>query len=194
MLTGQAPWTAAALYRREFVKDLRWPEHICFAFDWAWAWTVCLAGARFASLDIKSAVYNHHDCGQLTTNSNGFEKSVTARQQILQMVQESLYEKGLLTMDRRRALAQYFYKDALTLCEREPSQLKALCDRCDDLVPGFRPIVYNPRMRPFITAFGPYAGAKLYVRVKTIITNMGALNHAAWWILRKMRCDYPVGG
>jgi glycosyltransferase involved in cell wall biosynthesis len=194
MLTGQAPWTAAALYRRELVQPLRWPLHIRFGNDWAWAWTVCLAGARFASLDIRSAVYNHHDRGQMTTASDGFEKSIVARQQILDMVYRSLSEQRLLTSARRQALAQYFYKDALTLYERDARQLDELARRCEELVPGFRPVVYNPRLSPFVSLLGPYRGAAAYVRLKRVVMGSAFLLQPARWLLRKARRDYPVGG
>ncbi len=194
MLTGQAPWTAAALYRSQFIRTLRWPPHIRFGNDWAWAWTVCLAGARFASLDIEAAIYKHHDTTQMTTAKDGFEKSVTARQQILQMVENSLREQGLLNQERRHALAQYFFKDALTLYERDPRLLKALCKRCEALSPGFRPLIYNPRVRPFISLLGPYHGVSLYVRVKRQVFSNPALKRSAGWILERLGWHYPVRG
>lgn len=194
MLAGHAPWTAAALYRRDFIHALLWPTHIHFGYDWAWAWTVCLAGARFASLDIESAIYKHHDQPQLTTARDGFEKSVTARQQILQMVENSLRKQGLLSKERGHALAQYFFKDAVTLCERDPQLLKPLCERCETLSSGFRPVIYNPRLRPFVSLLGPYHGVSMYVRIKRQVFSNPALKRSAGWILERLGRGYPVRG
>ena len=194
LLTGQSAWTSAALYRSRFVANLQWPEHVCFANDWGWVWTVGLAGAKFGSLDIQSAIYKHHNSERLTNASSSFDQSVTARTQILEMVLASLTEQDLLTATRRHALAQYFYKDALTLRERDRRLLRALCSRCEQLVPGFKPVVYNPRLEPFVWCFGPYWGADVYVRSKRFANRNPFMLPPVRWLFRVLRRDYPVGG
>ena len=83
MLKGESPWTAAALYRRAFVACLKWNSDFGKADDWGWAWTVCLAGARFAMMDGVSAVYWHHEGERITSVPTAFNDSTVVRQRIL---------------------------------------------------------------------------------------------------------------
>ena len=97
MLCGHSVWTAAALYRRSFIKDLRWDSAHGKADDWGWVWRVCLAGAKFSRLNILSATYILHDGHRISRHGNPHLDSTRMRQHILQEVEQSLKNSGRLT-------------------------------------------------------------------------------------------------
>jgi glycosyltransferase involved in cell wall biosynthesis len=167
MLLGQSPWTGAALYRRAFVAPLRWKAEHGKADDWGWAWTVCLAGARYALLEEVTAIYWHHEAERITGQANAFRNSTVVRQQILGMVEHALAHQGGLTPDRRRALVQYYYKDRLVVCERSVEEWRRLWRHCRHLAPGWRPSERHSRVRPFVFAFGVFWGVRIYVRARS---------------------------
>jgi glycosyltransferase involved in cell wall biosynthesis len=166
MLKGQSPWTAAALYRRAFVADLRWNAEFGKADDWAWAWTVCLAGARYAMTDCVSAIYWHHAGDRITSEKTAFADSTHMRQRILNMVESSLDRMNALTDARRQALSQYYYKDRLVVCEDSVDAWRRLWAHCRDLAPGFRPEEWHRMVRLFVRVFGVFWGVRLYVALR----------------------------
>jgi len=107
MLCGHSVWTAAALYRRSFIENLRWDSAHGKADDWGWVWRVCLAGARFSRLDIYSAIYCLHDGERITQRGDPFLDSTRSRQAILREVEQALMGTGRLTPQRAGALAAY---------------------------------------------------------------------------------------
>lgn len=124
MLKGRAPITTGAIYRLAAVRQLRWNPVARKAQDWEWAWSVALSGASFAALDRVSYV---HDCrgeDRIGMDRRAHDMSVDARRRILSWVESSLRETGALTQERRRMLADYHYKDRLTLCRRGNGEWK----------------------------------------------------------------------
>jgi glycosyltransferase involved in cell wall biosynthesis len=173
MLLGIAPWTSAALYSREFIAKLEWNPEIQKAQDWDWAWTVCLTGASFMTLDIESSIYNNYSGHRITSEGNPFLRSTETRQRILRIAENKMREQGQLTMDRCVALAQYYYKDSKALCELDPSKWRKLWLHCQTLVPGFKPVEQKPIARPFVKYLGAYWGVWLYVKFKKVAGLMG---------------------
>lgn len=166
MLKGESPWTAAALYRRDFVTGLRWNAEFGKADDWAWSWTVCLAGARYAAADCVSAVYWQHEGERITSAQSAFTDSTTMRQRILEMVEVSLDRMGVLTPARRQALSQYYYKDRLVICESSVVAWSQLWAHCQNLAPGFRPAEWHRVVKVFVSVFGVFWGVRLYVTLR----------------------------
>lgn len=166
MLVGKAPCASSALYRTAFVRPLRWDPAWTKAQDWGWAWVVCLAGARFASLDLASCAYNHHGGERITGYGDLTIRSTRGRQQLLRMVERELRAQNALTPDRRRKLAQYYYRDCQVLAEYDPAEWRRVWDGCKELSPGFRPAEPNCVLRLLIRLFGVHAGVRLYVRIK----------------------------
>jgi glycosyltransferase involved in cell wall biosynthesis len=173
MLLGAAPWTAAALYRRAFVSPLRWNPDFGKADDWGWAWTVGLAGARFAMVDCVSAVYWHHGGERITSAPTAFHDSTVVRQRILRMVEQRLHDTGGLSRERAEALSQYYYKDRLVVCEESPAEWRELWHHCQVLAPGFRPAEWDRLLRPFVAVCGPYWGVRAYVGLRVLARQAG---------------------
>jgi glycosyltransferase involved in cell wall biosynthesis len=166
MLLGRAPWTSAALYKRSFVQNLQWDPVWTKAQDWGWALTVCLAGARFVSLDIPSAVYKHHSENRITEEGNPLLRSTLARQQMLNMVETHLRQENQLTDERRRKLVCYYYRDRIILCEYSKDVWRALWMHCQKLAPGVIPDEPIRLLRRLKRLVGVSGGVCLYVALK----------------------------
>ena len=167
MLLGRGPWTAAALYKRSFVQGLRWDPAWYKAQDWGWSLIVCLAGARYVSLDIPSAIYKHHAGARITSDGDVLLRSMQARQYFLRMIEDSLNAQGALTPERRKLLAQYYYKDRIFLCESDPKAWDAVWWHIQELVPGFVPEESIRIAAWFHRVLGVRRGIRWYVGVKS---------------------------
>ncbi len=169
MLEGKAPWTSAVLYRTEFVRPLRWDSAWTKAQDWGWSLTVCLAGARFHSLDMASCIYNHHAGVRITNYGDLMIRSTRGRQLLLPMVERELMAQGGLTEGRKRKLAQYYYRDCQVLAEYDPLEWRRIWTHCEELCPGFRPVESNRMVRLLTRCLGVHAGIRVYVLLKKAI-------------------------
>lgn len=169
MLDGKGAITAAVLYRTAFIRPLRWDPEWTKAQDWGWLLTVCLAGARFASLDIPSCLYIHHPGMRITTAGDLQIRSTRARQQLLRMVERELRRQEALTESRKKQLAQYLYRDSQVLARHDPEEWTRVWSRCKALVPGFRPRDPNRILRLLTRGLGVHAGVKAYVALKAAL-------------------------
>lgn len=135
MLLGKAPITSAALYRHDFIKEksIKWNPVCKKAQEWEWAWTVCLEGAIFKSLNIESYVHDNGNHDRIGNLDNAYLLSIIERQRILRMVESKLKEKNLLNENRKKLLSQYYYKDRLALYKIDPEKLKELLNHCYEL-------------------------------------------------------------
>jgi glycosyltransferase involved in cell wall biosynthesis len=173
LLLGRAAWTAAALYQRDFIKDLRWDPRHGKADDWGWFCTVCLAGAQFACLHQATAVYNQRPVVRITNQGDPFLDSTEVRQRILRWIEDELRCRGSLTRDRCERLIQYYYKDAKVLCERGWRRWWVVWQHCRGLSPGFRPSELDPAVRPFVDACGPFWGVLVFVNCRRLARLLG---------------------
>lgn len=172
-LAGRAPWTAAALYRRAALAGLRWDTSIPKSRDWAWAWDVCLSGARFRRLDIVSSIYKHHGGERITSGRDSFLVSTRSRQAILRRVEETLRRTDRLTPPRAEALCQYYYKDSKVLCEQGYPLWRDLWTRCRALAPAFRPVEPDRLTRILSRVLGPLQGVRAYVALRRVARALG---------------------
>jgi hypothetical protein len=173
LLESYAPWTAAALYRRAAVVDLRWDETCGKAEEWMWSWAVCLSGASYTSIDTPSSVYLHYPSdNRLTQICDTTLCSTRWRQYILQWVETELAERHLLTPERRRKLIQYYYKDSQVLCDSDAAGWRALYERCRRLDPDFTPHDARPLARALNRAFGYYYGVQWFVRLRRAVKSL----------------------
>ena len=155
MLEGKGPCASAGFYLRDKVGHLRWDETITKAQDWMWAWTVCLSGAEFTRLDTPSSCYVHYPSeDRITQHGNSMIRSTDARLTILNKVQNLLTENNQLTSTRATKLAQYYYKDARMVCERDPQQWFDLHKKITQLDASFSPTEPQALMRVLIAVFG----------------------------------------
>ncbi len=169
MLLRQGPWTSAALYRRDFIKNLRWDFTWKKAQDWGWALRVCLAGASFFTLDVCSSVYHHHGGARITSCGDHVRASTFARQDLLRMVETSLRRQRMLTPERSKLLAQYYYADRIMLCDYNSGAWYRLWRHCRELSPGFKPLENSCTIRFFTKVLGVPFGVHAYVVMKSAV-------------------------
>lgn len=169
MLDGKGPRVCGALYRRKFIAPLRWDPEWTKAQDWGWALTVCLAGARFATLDLPSCAYNHHAGERITNTGDLTMRSTRGRQLLLRMVERELRAQNALNDERKQKLAQYYYRDCQVLAQHDPAEWRRLWNHCRELCPGFRPAESNRVLHWFTRLFGVHGGVRLYARLKQSI-------------------------
>jgi len=173
MLEGQSLWVSNALYERGKIKDFMWDIGIPVLADWLWAWTVCLSGARYISLDIYSAYYNIHDGEAITNSVDWHYRASLSREKILKYVEANLKTRGELNQRRAEALAQYYYRNRIPYAEHEPRRWKQLWQYCKCLAPGFKPVEDNRLALPFVRALGPVYGILVFARVRKLIKRLG---------------------
>lgn len=167
MLLGRGPITTTGLYRRTAVRHLSWNPSCRKAQDWEWAWAVALSGARFRSLDISSFVYDRRGDNRIGTDPCALELAVKERQRILAMVELRLAELDQLTTERRHLLANYYYKDRLTLCRKDRRAWKRLWQHCRELgAPPPEPVTI---IRILGYMIGRYSAVIIYDSLKRML-------------------------
>lgn len=137
ILAGEAVPTAAALYRRAAIGELRWDEHASKLDDWHFFCRVALRSGRIASLDRPSYTWFAHE-GQGIRKASMLDN---AREfyWVLDEIEKALLESGGVTDARRKRLAQYRYKELRVLCRFDRSSFEREVERILKLDPAFRP-------------------------------------------------------
>jgi glycosyltransferase involved in cell wall biosynthesis len=170
MLEGKGPCASAGFYRRSSIAGLWWDESVKKAQDWMWAWTVCLAGVRFSSLDIPSSCYiQYNSAERITQTGNSLYRSTRARLDILNKVEAQIRDKQLLTTSRAKKLAKYYYKDARIVCQIDTNKWLELHERIIGLDRDFNPDDRQMLARVFNRLFGVRSGVVNLVRLKKMV-------------------------
>jgi glycosyltransferase involved in cell wall biosynthesis len=144
LLAGLSVPTAAALYRRAYVQDLRWDGRFRKLDDWDWFVRAALRRGKIVSVDHTSYCWVQHT-SQASRNFSALDHAIEFYA-ILDALEAELARAGQITEPRRRRLAQYLYKELDTLYrygdgpgfERRLRQIR-------DLDPHFSPRDEEPR-------------------------------------------------
>ena len=169
MLEGKGPCASAGFYKRSSIANLNWDETIKKAQDWMWAWTVCLAGVRFATLNIPSSYYVQYNSNErITQSGDSLLRSTRARLTILGKVEAQIKAKQLLTPSRAKKLARYYYKDARIVCQLDKNEWLELHDRIISLDKDFKPVDKQMLAKLFNRVFGVKYGVLNFVRLKNV--------------------------
>lgn len=137
ILAGEAVPTAAALYRRSAIGELRWDEQASKLDDWHFFCRVALRSGRIASLDRPSYTWYAHE-GQGIRKASMLDN---AREfyWVLDEIEQVLLHTEALTRDRRSRLAQYRYKELQTLCRFDRTAFEREVEHILGLDPDFMP-------------------------------------------------------
>ncbi|MFH5805563.1 hypothetical protein, partial [Alienimonas sp. DA493] len=133
------------------------------AQEWVWAWTVALAGARFASVDFPGAVYWQHRGTRITSSADAVTRSTDARQRILRWVLSQLEAQGEATPAPRAQAAQHLFRDTKFLARRGAWTDTARL--IDSLSPGFVPEQTDVLTTALVRAFGLDRGVRASTRI-----------------------------
>lgn len=137
ILAGKAVPTSAALYRREFVRELRWDENLSKLDDWDWFIRACLLNAKIVKTDEPSYFWcTHEEQGIRKTSQlqNALEHHI-----ILDKLRSFLLENQMLTKPRANRLAQYYYKELRFLCLHDEEKFIEAIRKIKLLDPNFYP-------------------------------------------------------
>lgn len=136
ILAGKAVPTGAALYRRDYIEDVRW-EPVGPLDDWDFFIHAAIKGGKIASLPDPVYRWRQH-AGE---RASGKPMVVTAEcfYRILDRLLVALESTGRLTDARRKRLAQYYYKELRVLFRFAPEYGKVIEARIFSLDPAFVP-------------------------------------------------------
>lgn len=164
-------YTGAALYRRELfdtVAPIRsWEPRL--KDDWAIFGQVCLEHPEkgFFTLHEASYVWIHH--GEQQTASAGSAENIGEVYRFLSWFDEELEERYQYSLRRRCAMAAYYMKNALLLCQHHPTEWRRIAGRIKELCPAAgKTLNANLIAKLAIAFFGAEHGVRSYVAAKRV--------------------------
>ncbi len=137
ILAGEAVPTAAALYRRAFVRDVEWDTSLHELDDWEYFTRVFLKGARIATVPLVSYTWVSHP-GQ-SVRRTSLLANARGHHAILRKIESRLSESGQLTDGRKKRLAQYFYKELRVLSLHDRAAFEVAVAHIHELDRRFQP-------------------------------------------------------
>jgi glycosyltransferase involved in cell wall biosynthesis len=138
VLAGRAVPTSSALYRRTYVKGLRWDPEIKKLDDWDWFVFAALRGGSIAKLE-RSAYWMCTHPGVRVTSSATMLLNAQDHHRVLHKLERTLEERGELTHARRARLAQYYYKELRVLSLHDRPAFDRASAHILELDPDFSP-------------------------------------------------------
>ena len=113
LLAGNAVPTSAALYSRSLVCDLKWDEDLRKLDAWDWFVRAALHARKIIRTRTTSYSWRQHPTQGI--RSETMLRNAREHHTILKKLEEALAERGELTRERQKRLAQYFYKEMRVL-------------------------------------------------------------------------------
>lgn len=138
VLRGLGPATSAALYRLEYVSDLRWDENLRKLDDWDWFCQAALRGGRIATVRMRAYWMRHHKGARVTSVATMLHNA-REHHAILGKIEAHLEAQGELTEPRRKRLAQYYYRELRVLSLHDRAAFEAALQHIFELDPAFQP-------------------------------------------------------
>lgn len=135
LLAGCAVPTSAALYRRR--KNWRWDPSLRLRDDWDFFCQAALGAQKIVKID-GTAYWLRAHAGQRVTTTTMI-LNAHAHHAVLHKIEARLAREGLLSEDRKRRLAQYYYKELRVLCLGDREAFEAALRHIDALDPAFVP-------------------------------------------------------
>jgi glycosyltransferase involved in cell wall biosynthesis len=135
VLAGVAIPTSAALYVRH--PEWRWDPALRKLDDWDY---FCQAALRaYIIMTVEGPAYTMREHGGARMTNTTMLVNAREHHRILFKIEERLAETGELTRQRRRRLAQYFYKEMRVLSLHDRDAFDAAAKHIRELDPHFQP-------------------------------------------------------
>ena len=115
ILLGKGVFTSAALYRKSYIEGLEWDPDITKLADWDWFVRAALRKGKIVSLNAISYWVRQHKGGRITSNATMLINDYN-HHKILNKIENILQDNEALTSNRKKRLAQYYYKELRVLC------------------------------------------------------------------------------
>jgi glycosyltransferase involved in cell wall biosynthesis len=179
LLAGLSVPTAAALYRRAYVQDLRWDGRFRKLDDWDWFVRAALRWGKIVTVRHTSYCWVQHS-SQASRNFSALDHAHEFYA-ILDELADDLARTGQLTEPRKRRLAQYLYKELDTLyrCGDAPGFERRL-RQIRELDPHFAPHDEEPRrlVRVLARVLGVRAALGVYGLLRAWYGRLRTTQHA----------------
>ncbi len=169
VLAGEAVPTSAALYRRAFIASLKWDTSLSKLDDWDFFTRAFLDGARLMTLPVVSYTWvSHPGQGVLRTSLLANAREHHA---ILRKIESRLSDLGQLTDERKRRLAQYFYKELRVLSLHDRAAFEGAVAHILELDRRFQPRDEERQwwMRALARAVGFRNAVRLHSGLKKVL-------------------------
>ncbi len=168
ILQGKAVPTSAALYRRDYIQDVRWDGRVKRPDDWLFF--CCAALQQGVIVTHEGVSYWLQGHGGRRVNSGDLLSYAYDHHYILGVIEDILISRGLLTQARMRELAQYYYKQLRVLAIHDRTAFDRAASHIRELDPRFVPEREEPRrsLRWLARRVGFRNAALFYARMKKL--------------------------
>lgn len=138
VLWGRAVPTSSGLYKRSYIEGLEWDTNLSKLDDWDWFCRAALRLGRIARLDVISYWMREHG-GERITSKSTMINNAREHHIILNKIEQTVRERGELTVERARELARYYYKELRVMSLHDRRSFEWAVERIKSLDPGFVP-------------------------------------------------------
>jgi glycosyltransferase involved in cell wall biosynthesis len=166
VLMGRAAPTSAVLYRREYIQNLWWDTSIRCPDDWHF---FCQAALRYGRIATRSAqAYWLRDHAGPRASIAGMLTYARGHHSVLHHIEDTLASQNLLTPERKKRLAQYYYKQIYVFAMHDAEAFNRAAAHILDLDPTFQPVAHERRrsMRLLSRLVGFRRAIRLYAIAK----------------------------
>lgn len=143
----KVPFTAAVLYKRDYIKDMEWDNNAGFRDDFDWFCRTALKGGKIAvspGIAYWWRVNPNSISMRRASNDLSFLETAYVMNKILQKVEDRLQQRTLLTDMRKEKLAHQYYTTGLRAFSRfDRKKFKAVLSHIFELSPNFQPTTYS---------------------------------------------------
>lgn len=164
ILMGKAAPTSAVLYRREYIDGLWWDPIIRCPDDWHF---FCQAALRYGRIVTRSSpAYWLRDHAGARASIAGMLTYARGHHGVLRLIEDTLDSQNLLTQERKKRLAQYYYKQIYVFAMHDTKAFDRAAAHILDLDPAFQPVAHERRMS--MRLLSRLVGFRQAVRLYTI--------------------------
>lgn len=168
------PFTSAVLYKRSFIQSELWDAHAATIDDFDWFCRMATRAPQSTSVNTISYYWRLHPNSAQSREKQAerlYDNYMSIRYDVFKKVEMQLARGGNLTPERKRLLANTYYKFMPFLAQGGSHEWRDLLDRIYELDPDFvvdaerEP---DPMIRRFIRVFGLPSFLSTYGFVKRI--------------------------
>lgn len=164
ILDGSAVPTAAALYRREYIRGLLWDGDVPRLDDWDWFVRAALRMGKIVPIHHVAYSWRHHP--QQYTHHSTLNQYARDHHLILRKIEQWLRDNNEFTESHRARLAQYYYKMLRAIYTHDRAWYQQTLAHIFELDPSFQPYCEPRRaVRRLCRMIGVRPGLFVYNRV-----------------------------
>jgi glycosyltransferase involved in cell wall biosynthesis len=169
----KVPFTAAVLYKRDYIYDMEWDSSARVRDDFDWFCRTALKGGKIIvspGIAYWWRLHQHSISAEQSSNELSFLEIAYIMNKIFHKIENLLKEKELLTDFRKEKLAHQYYSTGLRAFSRyDYAKFKHVLAHIFELCPGFRPTPrseYNRYIRFLSGLIGVKSALILYAVVR----------------------------